>query len=684
MVYQMMSNLKRLFNTITVKESNGIITIDGLNSLELSKDIQKIWRTSRISKHMFHRLTRSSISFYSFYLIEVYFILNKIKEANRSFTTNRSIQHILNLLDEETWLSGANSKEYTSKLNLNKLKLFKKSPLEHQTNFLETYDKNTQKYDLKGYMLASPPGTGKTLANLYLAECLNKEVIIMVSPLAAVEKVWEASLLEEYKVPQTDYWISKEGGSPPLDKKFYITHYESLPRLIGLVEELAKRKKSVYIALDESHNLNEINSLRTQTFMTICEILKNNDLDVIWASGTPLKAMGAEMIPFITTIDDMFNKSVEDSFKKIFGMSSERAGEILQNRIGVTMFQVPKSAVRDTTPIEEDVKVTFRDSKKFTMSVVRQDMLDFVEERIKYYKANFDKYEKDYLDAIATFENTLKNDREKQELVKYKKDINTIRRTRDIMVIRDLIKDVNKYEKTVIEPSLPSEQRKAFRAAKSVIKYVELKIRGEALGTVLGRRRIDCSVAIAMNADIPAIIDASEKKTLIFSGYVKVVEALQERLTKLGYKPNVVYAKTSSELKAIVNKFQSDKTTNPLIATYDSLSTAVPITAASSVILVDQPFRDYIRDQAISRADRLGNDSQVYVHNLLLDTGSEVNVSTRSLDIMKWYKEQVDMMLGLSGVSVENEMYMSGIEEVVRTYPLFKYTKPLPKSLRWK
>jgi len=38
--------------------------------------------------------------------------------------------------------------------------------------------------------------------------------------------------------------------------------------------------------------------------------------------------------------------------------------------------------------------------------------------------------------------------------------------------------------------------------------------------------------------------------------------------------------------------------------------------------------------QAISRVDRLGQDTQVYIYNFYLDTGEESNLSTRSGDII--------------------------------------------------
>src|SRR5690606_14156218 len=118
---------------------------------------------------------------------------------------------------------------------------------------------------------------------------------------------------------------------------------------------------------------------------------------------------------------------------------------------------------------------------------------------------------------------------------------------------------------------------------------------------------------------------------------------------QLGYKPLVVYGETNKEVTSIVNQFDKDEDANPLIATYQSLSTAVPLTMANMVIMTNQPFRAHEEEQSIARAARLGQDTQVYVKKILLDTGNEANVSTRSNDIMEWSREQVAALTSSTG-----------------------------------
>lgn len=210
----------------------------------------------------------------------------------------------------------------------------------------------------------------------------------------------------------------------------------------------------------------------------------------------------------------------------------------------------------------------------------------------------------------------------------------------------EIVRSCNKFEDKYILPVLRGEQKAQFRDSRSVVKYVQLKIRGEALGRILTKRRIECFKAMVEHTDFERIIEASEKKTLIFTSYIDVVDEIADRCFNLEYNPLKVYGDTNKDIEKIMKIYKTDQTANPMVATYDSLSTAIPVVEANTCILFNSPFRDYERNQATSRVARLGQDSPVHIISVLLDTGSEDNISTRSNDIMEWSKQQVDAMLG--------------------------------------
>ncbi|MCY1335027.1 hypothetical protein D9M69_208000 [compost metagenome] len=159
--------------------------------------------------------------------------------------------------------------------------------------------------------------------------------------------------------------------------------------------------------------------------------------------------------------------------------------------------------------------------------------------------------------------------------------------------------------------------------------------------------RIQCHLDMLPHMPLDEIIDNSKSKTVIFTSYVEVVKELEKMLREAGYKPLVVYGETNKDLPDIVKKFDSDQDANPLIATFKSLSTAVPLVSASTEVFTNSPFREYERTQAVARVDRVGQAHRCSIFDTFLDTDADPNISTRSKDIMAWSKQQVEAILGV-------------------------------------
>lgn len=485
--------------------------------------------------------------------------------------------------------------------------------------------------------------THNTLLALSIAECVDADYIIVICPKNATQRVWEKTVVEEYVKPQS-FWQAMY-GKPYKGERILIAHYESLPKVIEIVKSGALKSDNITIVLDESHNLNEIKSQRTQLWIELCQLTKSKN--IIPASGTPVKAMGAELIPLLKVLDPLFNDAVEERFKKIFGKDGNKGLEILKNRLGLVSYKIEKSALGLDKPIMKTLPIKMPTGDMFTLKAIKVVMEQFIKERVEYYKKRRSDDERFWERCIAAHENALKTSAQKAEYNKYKNTLKTVIKNPDPRYIGEEIAYTNIYEKRYFEPTLPREMIKQFRDVKSVIKYTQLKIQGECLGRVLGRKRIECHVDMVKHIDFVSVVESTMKKTVVFTSFVEALVAANEHCTTLDLKPLVVYGKTNNELASIVKRFEQDDALNPLIATYNSLSTAVPLVMADTMIMVNSPFRAYIEEQAISRIHRLGADTQTTVYRCHLDTGDQPNISTRSSEILAWSQAMVEEITGV-------------------------------------
>lgn len=534
--------------------------------------------------------------------------------------------------------------------------------------------------------------THNTLMSVMLSRMLETDTNLFLVPKNSLDRVWRSTLETELK-EKPNYWISD--GKTPIQPgyKDYIIHHDHIVKVMDFFNNNKGEFDNVFINLDESHYFNEIKSQRTNDFVSLCRDILDAS-NTLSMSGTPLKAIGSEAIPTLRVIDPYFNSKVEERFLKIYGKSHSRANDILQNRMGTITFKIDKSETVGNEVISSNGYVKIPNGKDYTLDNIRGEMKRFIQERMNYYKSSKDKYAKIYNDILKEHSNRLENRVEKAEFEQYKKSVELIRKKYDPVARKDDIVFANKYERYKIQPYLSSNQKEAFKNAKSVYKYYFLKVQGEALGRVLGRMRVQCNVDMLNGLDainiknskgrveetisVDDLIMSTQKKTLMFTSFVEVVKEAESKLKAKGYNPLVVYGETNKDLANIVAKFASDDTANPLIATFKSLSTAVPLTMANVTIMLNTPFRDYEYQQALARTDRIGQDSTVYVTTLLLDTDNQPNISTRSKDIMDWSKQQIEEIMGfkmetteVSLESIDNEdRFMVSLEDLAEKLDL--------------
>lgn len=640
----MLGPLRSLIGNISVRVKVDDITVSGVSAYSMQRDIKRLWGTDRVSKYMFTDISGYSFTFKSFFLPDVVFTINKMLSNKSTVTSLRTLTKIRDALFEHTWLADTVQTK-PSRLNREHLSEFYLTPLDFQEELFTIYDQNTQKYSLKGFLFAGSVGSGKTFTSLALAYCLEKKKIIIVCPKNTVYRVWEANLKEKIK-DTPGYWISAENKPMTGDERFLIYHYEDMGKLQNYVtSNTGIHPKDLMIILDESHNLNETTSARSNQFNTLCKASGCND--ILWLSGTPIKALSKESIPLLRSIDPLFTPEVEDLFKKIFRGDAGRATEILNQRLGLIMFTVEKERLKLPEPITKQIKVKSPIGDKFTLDSISAQMQEYIQQRMLYYKHRQSEDQKFYEYCISQYEATLKSSKQKTELEQYRSYVKRIisANARDV---NEEMAFCNKFEKDEIMSVLSNEDKIKFKDVKSIVKYLHLKIKGECLGTIVGGARIACTVEIAKNINYNLVCESVEKKTLVFTSYVDALRQASVTCAEQGLKPIEVYAKTNKDLPEIVKRLTNDESINPLIATFDSLSTGVPMTMCNALLMLNLPFRDYELQQAIGRISRLDSNTDTYVYSAFLDTGDKPNISTRTKDILEWSQKQVEAIVGIS------------------------------------
>lgn len=653
----MYSSLGFIFNQITVIQSPLRIVINGLRTKPLLKAIEKTFGSGRVTIGMFYAKTSFRIEiplFFAYDFLEIIRILI-IKETpyvNKKLLTALEAE-ILKLPVFQRVLE-----PIKTKLDKKRLLDFKVTPLEKQTEFFDVYDENTQKYGLDGYILASPPGTGKTLTSLFLAAMLKHKKVIIFSPNNAMERVWELTFNNFYKVPPKYFIYGKKRYNG--NESHFVFSHENLKFAFEFIKENLKEEPTTII-VDECHAFTEMKSERTKLLIEISNFL--NCKDILFMSGTPFKALGAEVIPFLWCSDPTFTIDAEERFKKVFGIGGTRAIDVLAARIGRSMYRVDKTEVVSNVSYNIDLKVKIPNGDNYTLSSIKDKMKKFIKERVTYYNLHENRFLEDYKNILGVYESRLKDRNELLKLSVYKKEALKIRETKQLGTVKEIIVRCNEFEKKTIVPSLPSGLKEKFRDASSVYKYVRLKIQGEALGRILGTEREMCNVDILKNINnskifcdeldyngedysLQDIFAASKSKVIFFTDYVEVIIEAKEAFEKLGFKPAVVYGDTNKDLNSILQGVEKDPKINPIVATYKSLSTAVPLTMCSTAVFLNVPYRDYIYTQATARLDRLGQKNELFFYHVYLDTGDEPNISTRSKDIMMFSKEMVEALMG--------------------------------------
>lgn len=107
------------------------------------------------------------------------------------------------------------------------------------------------------------------------------------------------------------------------------------------------------------------------------------------------------------------------------------------------------------------------------------------------------------------------------------------------------------------------------------------------------------------------------KKVVIFSNWTQITNPAFERLSKK-YSGVMITGETKdNDRQEYVNKFQNDKRTKFIIGTIGAMGTGLTLTAGTVEIFLDEPWNMALKEQAIDRCHRIGQQFNITVYTLL-------------------------------------------------------------------
>lgn len=665
-----------------IKEGPKTSEITGLNFRTFNDDIITQYGTTTPGKYMFRRVNSYKFITDNFFLLELEFLIQQILQSKNIWSRRRDIYDLQTKLRTKTWIKDTINLQLGTVDEAKLKRVFKMKAFPTQLEFLKHYPVIKKSHHLKGLLLDAAPGSGKTLLSLMWGVLNGNAKHIIICPSATLADAWLKHINEKAFNVAPKVWTTRDGKIPTPDADYYVFHNEftRTDEFFGYLSMIFKyaNGKGVDLVVDECHNFNELNSKQTQNLIEAVDKFPFND--ALPMSGTPLKQMAREAYTVFAMIDNFFVGAARERFTKSYGLSRDKLNALLARRIGRLKYTIDTLVgLEHKEPDVISIPVSFPGAEQYTLKNIGNRMTEFIQERIKFYELHMPEFVQFYNHVVDDYELSIKdNMAAMSELLRYKQIVNKFRK-QGFSSFTD--NEDSKFAKKVeakIESGLRGEALKQFRNVKSAVKYVGLKIRGEALGLVLSRARMEAIRDTIAHAGLPKLIDDAEKKTIIFTSYVSALEECEQQLRAVGFKPVTIYGENNKDRDASLKLLRDDPTVNPAITTFDSLREGVDGTMANQEIFLNAPWRDYEMKQAKARIYRQGQDVSVKFWMINLDTGKEPNITSRSVDIMEWSKEQTEILLGRSSILNAEMRTIMGAED----YGIIdeELTRPLIRS----
>ena len=111
---------------------------------------------------------------------------------------------------------------------------------------------------------------------------------------------------------------------------------------------------------------------------------------------------------------------------------------------------------------------------------------------------------------------------------------------------------------------------------------------------------------------------SNDEKVIIFSNWTQMTDAICNKLKSSRHKVGVITGETpDSSRQEIVDVFQNSSDLSVLVGTIGAMGTGLTLTAATTVIFVDEPWNKALFDQAVDRAHRIGQKNNITIYSIM-------------------------------------------------------------------
>ena len=159
------------------------------------------------------------------------------------------------------------------------------------------------------------------------------------------------------------------------------------------------------------------------------------------------------------------------------------------------------------------------------------------------------------------------------------------------------------------------------------------------------------------------MIKENTKKTLIFSQFKGVANYIYHDLCDNGIGAVCITGDVKNRME-ILRAFKENDSISVLVATSQTIGTGVTLVEANQMFFFGPPWRQADFDQCSDRIHRIGQTDDVYIYSVILDTGAELNLSTRMDDILLWSKKMTESVINTS--KDEDDIDETHFEELLK------------------